>query len=137
AWFLATNAEPKFRNPALAVELARKAVEEAPANADFRQTLGVAHYRTGDWKAAVAALQESVRLAKGGGCHDWLFLAMAHWQMGDKGEARKWYRRASEWVQANEAALAKDKTYAEELRRVLAEATALMGKGPEGKEPMP
>ena len=29
---------------------------------------------------------------------DWFFLAMAHWQLGNKAEARRWYDQAIEWT---------------------------------------
>jgi len=41
AWFLATNSEPRLRDPALAVRLAKKAVAARPQNPDYRNTLGV------------------------------------------------------------------------------------------------
>ncbi len=51
AWSLATNPDPLFRNPAHAVELARKAVEKEQAHSDVVwNTLGVALYRNTDWK---------------------------------------------------------------------------------------
>ena len=29
-----------------------------------------------------------------GSAFDWFFLAMAHWRLGDKDKARKWYSQA-------------------------------------------
>jgi tetratricopeptide (TPR) repeat protein len=55
AWLLATCPDAKARDPVRAVESARKAVQLAPTAGDYRRTLGVAHYRAGDWKAAVFA----------------------------------------------------------------------------------
>ena len=54
----------------------------------------MAHYRAGDWKASLTALEKSMELRKGGDSFDWFFLAMAHWQLGEKDEAREWYDRA-------------------------------------------
>ena len=62
----------------------------------------MAHYRAGDWKAAIAALDKSMQLRKGGDSFDWFFLAMAHWQLGNKDEARKWYDQAVEWMEKNQ-----------------------------------
>ena len=45
---------------------------------------------------------------------------MAHWQLGDKEAARKWYDRAVEWMETNQP---KD----EQLRRFRAEAAELLG----------
>src|SRR5262249_47445153 len=59
AWVLATCPDTKLRDPDRAVELARKAVQLAPKVGMYWNTLGVAHYRAGDWKAAVAALDKA------------------------------------------------------------------------------
>ena len=84
--------------------------------------MGLAHYRAGDWKAAIAALEKSMDLRKGGDSIDWFFLAMAHWQLGEKDEARKWYDKAVQWMAVN----ANDNA---ELSAVRAEAEELMKKG--------
>jgi tetratricopeptide (TPR) repeat protein len=99
AWFLATAADPKLRDPARAVKLAKKAVERAPREGVYWKTLGVAQYRAGDWKAAVAALDRAEALGAGDGAAK-LFLAMAHWQSGEREQARQWYDAAVGW-QAN------------------------------------
>src|SRR5439155_17525669 len=98
AWLLATCAEATLRNPKRAVELAREAVALAPQAGYIWNTLGVAHYRAGEWNAAIAALEKSMALRKGGDSADWFFLAMAHWQLGEKDEARNWYDQAVEWM---------------------------------------
>ena len=116
AWPLATSADPKLRDPARAVELAKKAVELKPKEGSCWNTLGVAHYRAGDWGAAVAALEKSGELRQGGDSFDWFFLAMAHWQLGDNEQARNWYDQAVQWMEKN-------KPEDEELRRFRAEAT--------------
>jgi len=118
---LLTNClEVKLRDPASAVQLAKKAVALGPRVGAFWNTLGVAHYRVGAWKESVTALEESVKLRNGGDGNDWFFLAMAHWQLGDKRQARKWYDRAIEWMEKN-------KPRDEELRRFHAEARGLLG----------
>src|SRR5262249_10122375 len=95
------------------------AVELHPLEGGHWNTLGAAHYRTRGWKAAIAALQKSMELGKGGDSFDWFFLAMIHWQQGTKDEARKWYEKAVEWMDKN----AKDN---EELRRFRREAEELL-----------
>ncbi|MCW5555259.1 MAG: serine/threonine protein kinase [Verrucomicrobiae bacterium] len=91
AWFLATAENPAQRAPALAVELAQKAVEANPQSTNHRNTLGVARYYAGDWTQAIADLEASVALGKGGNSFDMFFLAMAHWQLGQADEARRLY----------------------------------------------
>src|SRR5262249_35618482 len=86
AWMLATASDPKGRNPARAVELAKQVTEAAPENAQWLNTLGVAYYRAGDWKAAVATLEKAIVRRGVENGDDWFFLAMAHWQLGHKDE---------------------------------------------------
>jgi serine/threonine-protein kinase len=129
AWLLATCAEVQFRDPVRALRLAEKANELAPKDGAYLNTLGVAHYRNGDWKAAVEKLLQSVQANSGGDGFDWLYLAMAYWQLGDPEQARRWYNRA---VQGME----KSPLVKEELRRLRAEAEALLaGRGPGGSKP--
>ncbi len=118
AWLLATCAEVKLRNPAKAVRLASKAVELAPKARVFCNTLGVARYTSGDCKGAVEALKKSLQL-QGDNSWDFFFLAMAHRQLGDRGDARLWYDKAVEWMEKNQPKN-------EELRRFRAQAEQLM-----------
>ena len=74
----------------------------------------------GNWKEAVATLEKSMDLRKGGDSSDWFFLAMAHWQLGEKDKARKWFDQAAEWMDKNQPKNG-------ELRRFRAEAAELMG----------
>lgn len=120
AWSLATTAERKNRDGRQAVALARLAVKAAPADGNFWNTLGAAHCCAGNWKEAVATLEKSMELRKGGNSEDWFFLAMAQWQLGDKDKARKWFDQAAEWMDKNQPKN-------EELRRFRAEAAELMG----------
>jgi len=120
AWFLATCPDSRFRDPARAVELARKAVEMAPKAEATWNTLGVAQYYAGESDKAVESLSRSMKLTSGGSPADWLFLSMAHWQKGDKDKARSWYDKAAEWM-------GKNRSQDDELRRFHAEAAALLG----------
>src|SRR5262249_236966 len=52
ALFLADCPDPQFRDPRRSVVMAKKCVDRQPQNCDYWCTLGMAHYRTGDWKAA-------------------------------------------------------------------------------------
>jgi hypothetical protein len=87
-------------------------------------TLGVAHYRAGDWNAAIVALEKSVQL-DGGSAHSWnaFFLAMAHWQIGKKEQAHTWYDQGVQWMQKADLA----NWQLEELRRFRAEAEQVLG----------
>jgi eukaryotic-like serine/threonine-protein kinase len=119
AWFLATTPEPRLRNAPLAVRLATNAVAADPDSANYRNSLGVAHYRNGDDKAAVAELEKAVNLQAGGSSVDWFFLAMAYWRLGDRDKARGWLDRAVDWMDKNNPRDA-------ELIRFRAEAEAML-----------
>ena len=116
---LATDPAPTRRDHSRAVSLAKEAVELKPQEGNYRNTLGAAQYRAGDSKAAIAALEESMKRRKGGDSGDWFFLAMAHWQLGEKDKAREWYERAVQWMD-------KIQPTNEELRRFRAEAAELL-----------
>ncbi|MFO0810939.1 MAG: protein kinase [Gemmataceae bacterium] len=89
ARFLCTCPVPSLRDPARAVALAEKAVDLNPT-ALHTSTLGVAHYRSGNWPAAATALQQSAAQDDWPGRPDTaFFLAMAHWQLGERDGARK------------------------------------------------
>jgi tetratricopeptide (TPR) repeat protein len=120
AWLLATAPEAKYRDAPRAVELARRAVKRDPRKGNPWGTLGVACYRNGDWKAAAEALSRSTRLNPTGHASHFFFLAMAHWRLGEKGQARTWYDRGVAWMEKNSP---KD----EELKRFRAEAEGLLG----------
>jgi WD40 repeat protein/serine/threonine protein kinase/tetratricopeptide (TPR) repeat protein len=126
AWHLATDPNADLRDPGSAAELAELAVELAPDNATFANTLGVAHYRTGNWHEAIKALEKSEQLApdKYLGFNGF-FIAVAHWQLGNKSQAREWFDRSVEWVDKRGPSLIP--AHQEELRRFRAEAEELMG----------
>jgi tetratricopeptide (TPR) repeat protein len=126
AWLWATRPDQEYRNVEGALQSARTAVQLDPKKGSDWNTLGVAHFRAGQWQEAVVALNKSMELSRGGNSFDWFFLAMAHWRLGDKEEAQKWYRRAAEWMDQHKAGDA-------ELRRFRAEAALLLGV-PEKKE---
>jgi serine/threonine protein kinase len=119
AEFLVTCPDAKFRKLAQAVILAKKAVELAPKEAKFWSTLGAAQLSAGNWKEAVAAFNKSMELRKGGDSNDWFFLAMAHWQLGDKEKARSWYDKAVQWMEKNQP-------MDEELKRFRKDAEELL-----------
>ena len=125
AWLLATAADPKFRDPPRAVELAAKAARGVPHAPNYWGTLGIARYRAGDWKAAITDLEKAISLHRP---DDWkmaypsFFLAMAHWQVGEKDKARAWFDKAVQWMDQGAKGDA-------ELKRFRTEAAELLGLG--------
>jgi hypothetical protein len=99
-------------------------VDLCPKNGSYWNTLGVAQYRTGNWSASIGAIEKSMELRGGGGdSFGWFFLAMAHWQQGNRDEARAWLTKATAWMDQN-------KPYDGELCRFRTEAQQLIGPLP-------
>lgn len=102
AWFLANTPDERLRDPVHGVQLASQAVKQAPDCATYLNTLGVAHYRHGDWKATLAALEKATQLnqqkrdaaALSLDGVNFFFLAMAHQQLGHRDQARRHYEQA-------------------------------------------
>ena len=62
--------------------------------------------------------------------NQWLFLAMAHWQLGHQKAARQWYDRAVEWIEKNKEAVEKEKQrgrLVDDVCNFRAEAAELLG----------
>ncbi len=97
---------------------AQRAVELSPDTGNCWNTLGVAHYRAGNWKESIAALEKSGQLREGDS-YDWFFLAMAYWQLGQKEKARPYFDKAVQWMDKN-------MPNGGELGRFRAEAAELM-----------
>ncbi len=127
AWLLATCSDPQLRDADQAVTRALQAVELAPEMGRLWNTLGAAHYRAGNCKAAVAALEKALALdASGpesarGESFCTFFLAMSHFGLGHPEEARRWYQRALAWMD-------KKQPHDEQLHRFRAEAAGLLQK---------
>jgi tetratricopeptide (TPR) repeat protein len=121
AWILANTSDSQVRNLPRALELAHEALALDPKSANSWQILGRVCYRKGDWKASISALTRSVDLSVAGAEADQaFFLAMAHWQLGEREKAREWYDTAVRWMEKNQPENA-------ELRRFRAEAAPLLG----------
>jgi tetratricopeptide (TPR) repeat protein len=82
------------------LRLATQAAQSNPESAYCLHTLGMAHYRAGDFKAAIKRLRESLEtdLNWGGRVNNWLGLALAHRRLGHTDEARQWLEKAVLWL---------------------------------------
>ena len=120
AWILVTAPDRKLHNPAEAVRLAEKATKLAPTFANNWNTLGLARYRAGDYRGAIAALEKSEELGKGSEFgFNAVFLAMAHSQLGERDRAHHLYDEAVRWMDKN-------KPDDDELRRFRTEAAEVL-----------
>jgi tetratricopeptide (TPR) repeat protein len=121
AWMLAAASDPEARDPQRALELAKELVQYSPENGNYWTILGVAHYRAGAWTDAIAALEKSEATESGKHLPSInFFLAMAHWQRGEKEESRRCYRTGI-------GQMDKTKTDGPDSLRFRAEAAQLLG----------
>jgi uncharacterized protein HemY len=123
AWLLAICLDPRFHDPSRAVELAKKALDREPSAAPYWNTLGVAHYRAGNWNDAVTALEQSVKSGNGDSWN-WFFLAMTYCRLGDKEWARMFYDQAIQWMEKKQP---RKQDLRQELQRFRAETAELLG----------
>ncbi len=68
-----------------------------------------------------------MELSSGGSSIDWFFLAMAHWQLGQKDEARTWFDKSIRSMDKNQPQNDLNQRQIEDLRRFRAEAAGLLG----------
>ena len=119
AWVLTSTANVKMRDYVASAQLARRATELGGGFESWN-TLGVALYYTGDMRGAIDALMHSVRLQGAGQVVDWMFLGMANQKLGNAGEAKLWYERATDWISSQSG-------LDPEVARFLVDAKALFG----------
>jgi tetratricopeptide (TPR) repeat protein len=108
AWYLATCPDPSRRNPAEAVQYARRAIELDPSANAFN-TLGAALCSAGQWSEAVSALDRSLVLLRTARvpdpyveAMDECILAHAHARLGDLDRARTEIVSAASWLEKNQ-----------------------------------
>ena len=124
AWLLLNHPDPASRDPASALTLAGQIVEKYSDCKVYWNTLGVAYFRAGDFKAAVASLEHAMDLGSDGNSFDLVFLAMAHARLGNLERAR---------LCLVEAAFHKERNYPDhsELIRFCDEARSILPAVPE------
>jgi tetratricopeptide (TPR) repeat protein len=127
AWIYVTG-PAEVRSPDKALRLAQKAVHLSQNSWNNRNTLGVAHFRLGQFEAAVDELQRAIQDNKGEATADDLFfLAMSYHHLGEAAKARNCYDQALRWWQSQSALTPFRIT---ELTNFRAEAASLLGIRP-------
>jgi tetratricopeptide (TPR) repeat protein len=117
---LLSFSDPRFRDPAWALELANRAVAAMPEWASMYSTRALAHYRLGNAKAALADIQKARELRNGAGSSsDEFILAMVLWKLGDRKRAQAEYERGCQLMDKD---LSNEKEWT-----IPAEAAALLG----------
>ena len=97
AWRMVAG-PPESRDAKRALPLIERAVLLRPGEHMYLNTLGVAQYRNGLHKEAIATLEKSLSLGKGVvDAHDLYFLAMCHAKLGDAGKAKQAFDLAINW----------------------------------------
>ncbi|MEM6468386.1 MAG: protein kinase [Planctomycetota bacterium] len=74
----------------------RRVVETTAHNSEAHHTLGVVFYRQQKWRESIEQLKTAVFLGKDDP-YSWLFLAMAHRQLGEETEAESWFKKTDQW----------------------------------------
>lgn len=97
------------------VRVKRTAPSE-PNDARRLEILGEAHLSAGEWQEAIDSYAARDRM--GGSAREWFPLAFAHRQMGHMEEARVWFYKGLEWMDARQEL---------RLRKYQAEAAVTLG----------
>jgi hypothetical protein len=66
-------------------------------------------------------MEKVKELGSAGDSNEWFLLAMAHWRLGNKGEARRWYDKAVAWMEDRSHYIEED------MYRFRAEAGQVLG----------
>jgi WD40 repeat protein len=120
SWRIVKRADATARDYGRALAYADRATTLAPSSRSHLNTLGVARYRNGDWKAALVTLERAAAMRETPSPRDLAFLAMARFRLGQAQAARDTLERLREEMKKP------DNGNNEALRGFLREAEALV-----------
>jgi serine/threonine protein kinase/WD40 repeat protein/tetratricopeptide (TPR) repeat protein len=104
AWLLATCPDKQFHDTKRALELADTAVRLEPNSSTFTNTLGVTQYRSGLWRESIETLKRAESLSPNTDLgFNGFFISLAHQQLGESEQAREWFDRSVQWMDAGHA----------------------------------
>jgi eukaryotic-like serine/threonine-protein kinase len=116
---------PPLRDPARALVHARRAVRLSPAIGTYRNTLGVALYRSGQYREAVTELDTSLAAgSQADAPYDLFFLAMCRVRLGHTARAKVDFERACHL----QAEVRRSAGNVEELEAIKREAKDVLGR---------
>jgi hypothetical protein len=101
--YLTYAPDPRLRDPMRAIEMAKKALEMDPEKAEAHVCLGEVLYSAGNQKGVLEAFRKGLEDSKGGTNEARFLLAMAHWRLGNKEEARQCYDQAVQGREKNQS----------------------------------
>jgi len=113
-------------DPTVPVALAQQAVSMQPQSQWMIYTLGLAHYRAGQFEEAGQQFRDSLEKDPDwhARCLNLFGLAMVHHQLDETEKAQEWYAKAVEWMRLHPEELLQDRLDGRLLRR---EAEQLLG----------
>jgi tetratricopeptide (TPR) repeat protein len=123
AWCLV--AKPARGDAEEATRWGRVAVRLAPGDLDYKNTLGVALYRSGRFAEAATLLERNAAQGYRLAGYDWVFLAMCRRRLGQAHESVRALTQASRW-RAIASGLAPEEIV--EFQSFLQEANAVLGE---------
>lgn len=116
---LVTIEDPAIRDPAEALQHARRAVKLKPNDASYQDTLSEVAFRAGKWKESLRARREKNKL-RPVNVEDELFLCMMHWRLDNREKARTFFEAARRRFHAIPPSTPR-------LRQLFKEARTLLG----------
>lgn len=96
AWFYCSG-PTETRDPALAIELAKRAIDSEGPDTALLRTLGTAEYRAGRFRDAADTLATCIESAGNPAAFERFVLAACHFELGDPAKANEQYTLAVEW----------------------------------------
>jgi tetratricopeptide (TPR) repeat protein len=100
AWVCSVDPESEVNlGPLIQALEKQKADPSSPQYYPYLRALGSALYRAGKPQEAVKRLQDATVSRKTPTPAAWIFLAMAHHELGQKNEAKQWLAKARSWLE--------------------------------------
>ena len=125
SWAMSSHSDPNKQNPKKALELARAVIKLRPKRPNYWRVLGMALYRNGQWAKAVESFQKAGEILKDQDMNFHMFLAMAHWQLGNNELAKAIFAQGAAFIDIG-FRNSKESIHSKEQLRLRSEAEELM-----------